>query len=87
MLAAAGIYYAPAHEALLADLTPKPMRGRISALWDQSTAIAVGVGALVGGFVFEALGPAVPFYIFALAELSAVVLLITMVKEPQVGEA
>jgi MFS family permease len=87
LLAAAGIYYAPAHEALQADLTPRSARGRISALWDQSSAVAVGLGALVGGFAFEALGPAVPFYVFALAELGAVTLLITMVKEPQVREA
>ena len=86
LLAAAGIYYAPAHEALQADLTPRSARGRISALWDQSSAVAVGLGALVGGFAFEALGPAVPFYVFALAELGAVTLLITMVKEPQVRE-
>ncbi len=86
LLVAAGVYYAPAHEALQADLTPRSMRGRISALWDQSSAIAVGVGALVGGFAFEALGPGVPFYIFGLAELCAVNMLIAMVKEPQARE-
>jgi MFS family permease len=86
LLVAAGIYYAPAHEALQADLTPRSMRGRVSALWDQSSALAVGVGAMVGGFAFEALGPAVPFYIFGLAELCAVTMLITMVKEPQARE-
>jgi predicted MFS family arabinose efflux permease len=86
LLVAAGIYYAPAHEALQADLTPGSTRGRISALWDQSSAIALGVGALVGGFAFESLGSAVPFYIFALAEFGALIMLITMVKEPQVRE-
>jgi MFS family permease len=86
LLVAAGIYYAPAYEALQADLTPRSMRGRISAFWDQSSAIAVGLGALVGGFAFEALGPAVPFYLFAMAELVAVILLVGMVKEPQVKE-
>ncbi len=86
LLVAAGVYYAPAHEALQADRTPRSTRGRISALWDQSSAIAVGVGALVGGFAFEALGPGVPFYIFGLAELCAVNMLIAMVKEPQARE-
>jgi MFS family permease len=57
LLVAAGIYYAPAHEALQADLTPRSMRGRISALWDQSSAIAMGLGALIGGFSFGVLGP------------------------------
>ena len=86
LLVAAGIYYAPAHEALQADLTPRSMRGRISAFWDQSSAVAVGLGALAGGFVFEVLGPAVPFYLFALAELGAAILLVGIVKEPQVKE-
>jgi len=86
LLVAAGIYYAPAHEALQADLTPRSIRGRISAFWDQSSAVAVGLGALVGGLAFEALGPAVPFYLFALAELGAAILLVGMVKEPQVKE-
>jgi len=86
LLVAAGIYYAPAHEALQADLTPRSIRGRISAFWDQSSAVAVGLGALAGGFAFEALGPAVPFYLFALAELGAMILLVGMVKEPQVKE-
>lgn len=82
LLVAAGIYYAPAHEALQADLTPRSMRGRVSALWDQSNAIAIGLGALIGGFAFEALGPAVPFYIFAMTEAAAAALLISQVKEP-----
>jgi MFS family permease len=86
LLVAAGIYYAPAHEALQADLTPRLMRGRISALWDQSSAVSVGLGALVGGFAFEALGPAVPFYVFAATELAAAALLISKVKEPEVKE-
>ncbi len=86
LLVAAGIYYAPAHEALQADLTPRSMRGRINAFWDQSSAIAVGVGALVGGFAFEAIGPAVPFYIFAATEVAAAVLIISKVREPEVRE-
>ncbi len=86
LLVAAGVYYAPAHEALQADLTPRSMRGRMNALWDQGSAIAVGLGALVGGLAFKVLGPAVPFYLFAIAELGALMLLARMVKEPLVRE-
>jgi len=86
LLAAAGIYYAPAHEALQADLTPISMRGRITAIWDMSSAAATALGALVGGFTFQMLGSAVPFYIFAVAELAAAVLLISKVKEPDATE-
>jgi len=83
LLVAAGIYYAPAHEALQADLTPQSMRGRVTALWDISNAVSAALGALVGGFTFQAVGPAVPFYVFAVAELGAALFLIKMIKEPE----
>jgi len=87
LLVMAGIYYAPAHEALQADLTPRLMRGRINAMWDMSSYFALGLGALVGGFAYQALGPAVPFYVFAVAEFAAALLLIGKVKEPEMREA
>jgi MFS family permease len=86
LLVAAGIYYAPAHEALQADLTPKGIRGRINALWLMSSTVSNGVGVLIGGFTFYTLGPAVPFYVFAIAELGAMLLLIGMVKDPETRE-
>ena len=86
LLVAAGIYYAPAHEALQADLTPRSFRGRVNALWDMSNYLAAGLGALVGGFAFQMLGSAVPFYIFAVAEILAAILLIGRVKEPEKKE-
>lgn len=81
-----GIYYAPAHEALQADLTPRNMRGRVSALWNLSTAVSSALGALVGGFTFQNVDPAMPFYVFTLAEFAALALIIGMVKEPVVKE-
>lgn len=86
LLVAAGIYYAPAHEALQADLTPRSFRGRVNALWEMSYYLAAGLGALAGGFAFQMLGSAVPFYIFAVAELLAAILLISRVKEPEKKE-
>lgn len=83
LLVAAGIYYAPAYEALQADLTPRRLRGRITALWDISNFVSAALGAFVGGFTFQAVGPAVPFYVFAIAELGAALLLIKMIKEPE----
>jgi len=87
LLVAAGIYYAPAYEALQADLTPKLMRGRVTALWDMGNAVLAALGAIVGGFTFQTFGRTVPFYIFAVAELGAALLLIKMVKEPETKEA
>jgi len=83
LLVAAGIYYAPAYEALQADVTPRPVRGRITALWDMSNAVSTALGGFAGGFTYQVVGPAVPFYVFAIAELGAALLLIKMVKEPE----
>jgi predicted MFS family arabinose efflux permease len=86
LLAATGIYYAPAYEALQADFAPRLMRGRITAVWDISSAISAALGAFIGGFTFQTIGPAVPLYVFAVAELGALLLLVAWVREPQVRE-
>jgi len=87
LLVATGIHYAPAHEALQADLTPRSMRGRVTAIWDMSNAVSAAAGAFAGGLTFQFVGPAVPFYIFAVAELIAALFLIILVKEPEKKES
>jgi len=82
LLVVTGIYYAPVHEALQADLTPRTSRGRIAALWSIGGALGAASGALVGGWLFQAVNPTVPFYLFTAAELVAVVFLIFGVREP-----
>jgi MFS family permease len=91
LLVATGIYYAPAHEALQADLTPKAVRGRITALWDIGNAISGALGALTGGFLFQKNSttqfyPTTPFYLFTAIELVAVFLIIVAVREPSEKE-
>jgi len=86
LLVVTGIYYAPTHEALQADLTPRTMRGKITALWSISSAFAAASGALVGGWLFQAASP-MPFCLFTVAELVAVVFLIVGVREPLKKEA
>ena len=85
LLVVTGIYYAPAHEALQADLTPRKIRGRITALWQLSSAVLSAFGTLAGGFLFQ-ISPATPFYLFTAAELVAALLLISLVREPKKRE-
>jgi MFS family permease len=85
LLIVTGIYYAPAHEALQADLTPRKMRGRITALWQLSGALFSAFGTLVGGFLFQ-VNPATPFYLFAVAEVMSAVILISLMREPKIRE-
>jgi MFS family permease len=86
LLAIAGMYYAPAHEALQADLAPREIRGRITSFWDISGAIGGAVGAPLGGFFFQTISPATPFYLFAVVEVAAALLILVAVKEPQKAE-
>jgi len=82
LLVVAGIYYAPVHEALQADLTSRSMRGRIITLWIIGNAFAGAIGVFVGGLLFHTISPETPFYLFTAAELVAVVFLVAGVKEP-----
>jgi len=82
LLIVTGIYYAPAHEALQADLTPRMMRGRVTALWEVGNSFSGALGTLIGGFLFQTVNPAMPFYLFTAAELTTALLLISIVKEP-----
>jgi sugar phosphate permease len=82
LLVVTGIYYAPAHEALQADLAPRTVRGRITGLWGVSSAFSGALGTLMGGLLFQTVNPALPFYLFTAAELTAALLLIIIVKEP-----
>jgi len=82
LLVVAGIYYDPVHQALQADLTPRSVRGRIIMLWSIGSAVSSAIGGFVGGLLYYAVSPGTPFYVFTIAELVAVVLLIVEVKEP-----
>jgi MFS family permease len=86
LLIVTGIYYGPAYEALQADLTPRTMRGRITALWQLSSGLSTAPGTLIGGFLFQAVDPTLPFYLFTVAELIAVFFLIFLVREPEKKE-
>ena len=86
LLAIAGMYYAPAHEALQADLAPREIRGRITSFWDITGVVGGAIGAPLGGFFYQTISPATPFYLFAIVEVAAALLILVGVKEPQIAE-
>ena len=87
LLIVTGIYYIPAHMALQSDLTPRIMRGRITALLGITSALSVASGSLIGGFLFQSVNPAAPFYLFAAAEIIAAFFMIRILQEPAKKEA
>lgn len=62
------------------------MRGRITAIWDIGNAISAATGTLIGGYLFQTVNPAMPFYLFTATELVAASLIIGAVREPSEKE-
>jgi len=83
LLIVTGIYFTPAYEALQADLTPRAVRGRIMGLWQLGSGLLTALGTFLGGFLFQVVGPTLPFYLFTVAELVGAFLLISFVREPE----
>jgi hypothetical protein len=68
--------------ALQSDLTPRIMRGRITALFGIISALSAASGSLTGGFLFQSVNPVTPFFLFTAAELMAAFFIITILQEP-----
>jgi len=83
LLIVTGIHFAPAYQALQADLTPRTTRGRIMSLWQVSSSLSTASGTLLGGFLFQTVDPTLPFYLFTAAELIGAFFLISFVREPE----
>jgi MFS family permease len=82
LLIVTGIYYLPAHMALQSDLTPRIMRGRITALFGIVSALSAASGSLMGGFLFQSVSPVTPFYLFTAAEIMTTFFIISILREP-----
>jgi len=87
LLIVTGIYYLPAHMALQSDMTPRRLRGRITALFGIIGALSAASGSLIGGFLFQSVNPVTPFYLFTVAELTATFFIISVLREPTKKEA
>lgn len=69
--------------ALLADLTPKMGRGKVNAFTNFAGFIFMALGNFIGGFLYEHVSPAFPFYVALLATVPSFILTLTLVKEPE----
>jgi len=54
---------APAEEALVADLTGKDVRGTAYGLYTFAAGLGATFGPLVGGWLYDAVGQSVPFFV------------------------
>ncbi len=52
----------PAEQALVADLTGNDQRGRAFGVYALAGGLGATVGPLVGGWLYETVSPAAPFF-------------------------
>jgi DHA1 family multidrug resistance protein-like MFS transporter len=77
----------PAEQALVADLTGADQRGRAYGLYTMAAGLGFAVGPLVGGWLYDAVSPAMPFYANgALLAFNAAVLIALLRVPPRAAE-
>lgn len=76
----------PAEQALVADLTGGDQRGRAYGLYTLAEGLGATVGPLVGGWLYEAVGPWAPFYANGAVLAACTVVLVVLLRVPGLDE-
>jgi len=74
--------FRPAHNALLADLTPRNMRGRLMGVIGTLNLVVTIPASALGGFLYE-LNPTSPFMLCVALGAVCITLIALLVKEPE----
>ena len=72
----------PAEAALVADLTGNDERGRAFGLYTLAAGLGATVGPLLGGWLYENIGVATPFYANGLVLALCAAVLLALLQEP-----
>jgi MFS family permease len=80
-----GALFMPAQQALLADMIPRGKRGRIMGAIGNLNLVASAIASVVAGFLYE-LDPRNPFVFCIFSGIVSLILLLTVVREPEVRE-
>jgi MFS family permease len=73
----------PAEEALVADLSGSDRQGASFGFYTLASGLGAVVGPLIGGWLYDQVGHAVPFYFTAALVLFGAVLIALLVREPE----
>jgi MFS family permease len=72
----------PAEQALVADLTGGDQRGRAYGLYSMAAGLGAMFGPLVGGWLYQSVGQAAPFYVNGLVLAACALVLLIFLQEP-----
>jgi len=72
----------PAQEALVADLTARETRGTAYGLYSFASSLGATFGPLVGGWLYDAVGHAVPFYLNGLVLFFGAIWVLALLSKP-----
>ena len=75
----------PAERAFVADIAGSDARGTSYGLYTFAYFLGTAIGPLAGGWLYDTLGRASPFYANSVMLLAAAVLVMTLLREPAPG--
>ena len=73
----------PAQEALVADLTARETRGTAYGLYSFASSLGATFGPLVGGWLYDAAGHAVPFYLNGVVLFLGAMWVLALLSKPE----
>ena len=79
-------FFGPAEQALVADLTPKELRGRVMAAIGNLNLVAAACASVIAGFLYQ-LDPVMPFLTCVFIDMLVLSLIVLFLREPAVKEA
>jgi len=77
-----GALFGPAHQALVADLTPRDMRGRVMGAIGNLNIVAAAAASAVAGFLYD-MDPRCPFITCIGLSLLTLSLILLFIREPE----
>lgn len=77
----------PAEEAMIADLTGYQVRGRGYGLYTFAASLGATIGPLIGGWLYDSVGQAVPFYLNGIVLLIGAALVFLLLRQNSVESA